>query len=78
MYSVDAIAALAERTGKAETAALPGLITGAVPGVAARSSCVCQRAATVGIARDSLWPHPPMADQSPRRRSWSKTPRRRA
>ena len=56
MDLLDAIALLAERIGEAPTAALFGLVTGAVFGVAAQRSRFCLRAATVEFARGTLGP----------------------
>lgn len=50
------LVAIIERIGEAPTAALLGLVTGAVFGVAAQRSRFCLRAATVEFARRQLGP----------------------
>jgi uncharacterized membrane protein YedE/YeeE len=53
---LDAVSVLAERLGEAPTAALFGLLTGVVFGVAAQRSRFCLRAATVEFGRGALGP----------------------
>lgn len=56
MDLLDAVSVLAERLGEAPTAALFGLLTGVVFGVAAQRSRFCLRAATVEFGRGALGP----------------------